>query len=432
MTSSWTNDKEEEFVAMIEGKPELFDNTEMNFTNKTAKMNAWLELADHFQINEKELRKRWDSLRTQYSRYTKMYSPGTADGRLCTARQQWILQRLKFLDPHIKRRSSYCTDLDYEVMVVENSCDELSPAQVDVELEADGMNTVMLHRAICSDSEQTDATRLHLAKRLFQDAEKRSVDSPSYHSSKRVCDRGFERIDAQGLAPRAGRESVECAEGEVDSANPHMLSLSPAAYAGDRWDAFGRYVASCLRSLESCGSRAQAQDELCAILQRHTQRDGEEEDAERKRRASACTPCRASNQSNSSCPSAASSEQNRTPTQRGPATPTQRGPATPTQRGPATPTQPESAPPTQRKPTTPNQREPAALALQDDIEPFLKSMAIVIQRLPEGARAEVKFRVHELVHRAQMKHLYEHTNTQTAAAANQVSTWENGLNYNLI
>lgn len=51
MASPWTNDKEEEFVAMIEGKPELFDNTEMNFTNKTAKMNAWLELAKHFQIS---------------------------------------------------------------------------------------------------------------------------------------------------------------------------------------------------------------------------------------------------------------------------------------------------------------------------------------------------------------------------------------------
>lgn len=51
MAAPWTNDKEEEFVAMMEGKPELFDNTEMNFTNKTAKMNAWLELAKHFQIS---------------------------------------------------------------------------------------------------------------------------------------------------------------------------------------------------------------------------------------------------------------------------------------------------------------------------------------------------------------------------------------------
>ncbi|XP_026877802.2 uncharacterized protein LOC113584825 [Electrophorus electricus] len=386
MTSPWTNDREEEFVALIEGKPELFDNTEMNFTNKTAKMNAWLELAEHFHISEKELRKRWDSLRTQYSRYTKMYASGSADGRLCTARQQWILQRLKFLDPHIKRRSSYCTDLDYEVMVVENSCDELSPAQVDVELEADGMSTVLLHRPVCSDSEQSaDTTRLQLPRRPYQDTEKRSSDSPPYQSSKRACERdprGPERPEPQGLLSRAaGRESVERVEREVDSASPQTHSRSPVADTDDRWDAFGRYVASCLRSLESCSSRTQAQDELCAILQRHMERAGEGDATERKNRSvSACTSCRAS-----------------------------------------------TVPP-----RTHTQREPSALVFQDDLEPFLKSMAIVIQRLPEGVRAEVKFRVHELVHRAQMKHLYEHTNTQTAPAANQVSTWENGLNYNLI
>ncbi|KAF5892898.1 transcription factor Adf-1-like, partial [Clarias magur] len=61
---------------------------------------------------EKELRKKWDSLRTQYSRYTKMMYG--SDGRFFTPRQQWIMQRLKFLDPHIKRRNNYCTDLDYE------------------------------------------------------------------------------------------------------------------------------------------------------------------------------------------------------------------------------------------------------------------------------------------------------------------------------
>lgn len=39
------------------------------------------------------------------------------DGRFFTPRQQWIMQRLKFLDPHIKRRSNYCGDLDYEVTI---------------------------------------------------------------------------------------------------------------------------------------------------------------------------------------------------------------------------------------------------------------------------------------------------------------------------
>ena len=54
MTSTWTSEREEEFVAMMEAKPELFDTTEMNFSNKTVKMNAWLEMAEHFGLGGKQ------------------------------------------------------------------------------------------------------------------------------------------------------------------------------------------------------------------------------------------------------------------------------------------------------------------------------------------------------------------------------------------
>lgn len=49
---------------------------------------------------EKELRKRWDSLRTQYARYKKL-APLQKTGR-----QQWILSQLQFLDPHTKTKES--------------------------------------------------------------------------------------------------------------------------------------------------------------------------------------------------------------------------------------------------------------------------------------------------------------------------------------
>lgn len=49
---------------------------------------------------EKELWKRWDSLRTQYARYKKLVPLQK------TGRQQWILSQLQFLDPHTKIKES--------------------------------------------------------------------------------------------------------------------------------------------------------------------------------------------------------------------------------------------------------------------------------------------------------------------------------------
>lgn len=54
----------------------------------------------HTRPAEKELRKRWDSLRTQYARYKKL-APLQKTGR-----QQWILTQLQFLDPHTKSKES--------------------------------------------------------------------------------------------------------------------------------------------------------------------------------------------------------------------------------------------------------------------------------------------------------------------------------------
>lgn len=66
---------------------------------------------------EKELRKRWDSLRTQYARYKKL-APLQKTGR-----QQWILSQLHFLDPHTKTKESTSS---LTVLVSERPC--LEPA----------------------------------------------------------------------------------------------------------------------------------------------------------------------------------------------------------------------------------------------------------------------------------------------------------------
>ncbi|KAM9475917.1 uncharacterized protein Hap1MRO34_011635 [Clarias gariepinus] len=352
MAAPWTNDKEEEFVSMMEGRPELFDNTEMNFTNKTAKMNAWLELAKHFQISEKELRKKWDSLRTQYSRYTKMMYG--SDGRFFTPRQQWIMQRLKFLDPHIKRRSNYCTDLDYEVTVVENGCEDSSPAQVDVEIEADSMNKLEMSLDASKVSKQ-------LSKRSFQDD-----DSDSAHSygTKRPClDKSSPQMFPKSVSKRQCNEDEE--DEESDSASMRRIVCSTMEEKKDeRWDGFSMYVTSCLQNLNSSRSRMMAQDDVCAVLQRHMERDGEDDEDGTVDRSEMCRR---------TCAACCGSTKARS----------------------------------RDKLATPTMDD------QDDLEPFLKSMSIIMKRLPEGERSEVKFRIHELVHKAQMRHLNEERNTQT-------------------
>ncbi|KAF3848789.1 hypothetical protein F7725_015286, partial [Dissostichus mawsoni] len=51
------------------------------------------------------MRKKWDSLRTKYTRYRKL-APSGSCGAQRTGRQQWILTRLQFLEPYTKRKES--------------------------------------------------------------------------------------------------------------------------------------------------------------------------------------------------------------------------------------------------------------------------------------------------------------------------------------
>ncbi|XP_060787074.1 uncharacterized protein LOC132892739 isoform X2 [Neoarius graeffei] len=285
-----------------------------------------------------------------------MYGP---DGRF-TPRQQWIVQRLKFLDPHIKRRSIYCTDLDYEVTVVENSCEDSSPAQVDVEIEADSLNKLEMNLDASKFSKQ-------LSKRAFQDDDS---DSARSCGTKKLCsDKLSPQMFPKSVSKRQCDEDDE--DEESDSTSLRRIVCSTMEEKKDeRWDGFSVYVTSCLRSLSSSRSRMRAQDDVCAVLQRHMERDGEDNEDGAADRSETCR---------GTCSTCCDSRRN------------QNG-------GGAL------------KLTTPTTDD------QDDLEPFLKSMSIIMKRLPEGERSEVKFRIHELVHKAQMKHLSEQLNTQNSSA----------------
>ncbi|KAI9522520.1 hypothetical protein NQZ68_035364 [Dissostichus eleginoides] len=101
----WNEGTEDQLISMIQERPPLFDITEKKYANQVVKTGLWREIETELGLSEKELRKKWDSLRTQYTRYRKL-GPSGSCGAQRTGRQQWILTRLQFLEPYTKRKES--------------------------------------------------------------------------------------------------------------------------------------------------------------------------------------------------------------------------------------------------------------------------------------------------------------------------------------
>ncbi|XDV22961.1 hypothetical protein PO909_027702 [Leuciscus waleckii] len=99
----WNEASEDALISMIQERPALYDITEKSYANRVAKAEKWREIENKLVISE--LKKRWDSLRTQYMHYKKQ-GPSGSSGAQKTGRQQWILNRLQFLEPHTKRNES--------------------------------------------------------------------------------------------------------------------------------------------------------------------------------------------------------------------------------------------------------------------------------------------------------------------------------------
>lgn len=242
-----------------------------------------------------------------------------------------------------------------QVTVVENGCEDSSPAQVDVEIEADSLNKLEMNL-------ESSKLPKQLPKRAFQDSDS---DSARSCGTKKFCsDKSTLQMFPKSVSKRQCDEDDE--DEESDSASLRRIVCSTMEEKKDeRWEGFSVYVSSCLQSLNSSRSRTRAQEEVSAVLQRHMERDGDDDDEDGAGDRS--ETCRRS------CSSCCIVSKTRSGDFRT---------------------------------TTP------AMDDQDDLEPFLKSMSIILKRLPEGERSEVKFRIHELVHKAQMKHLNEQRNTQ--------------------
>ncbi|TDG98359.1 hypothetical protein EPR50_G00218110 [Perca flavescens] len=101
----WTEALEEVMINMIEERPPLYNVSEKNYSNREVKRDCWRQITEKINISEKETKKKWDSLRTQFCRYRKL-SPSGSSGTDKTPRQRWILRRLRFLEPHTKSKES--------------------------------------------------------------------------------------------------------------------------------------------------------------------------------------------------------------------------------------------------------------------------------------------------------------------------------------
>ncbi|XP_034073622.1 uncharacterized protein LOC117547178 [Gymnodraco acuticeps] len=101
----WNEETEDQLISLIQERPALFDITEKRYASRAAKSGLWREIATQLGFPEKELRMKWDSLRTQHTRYRRL-APSGSCGAPTTGRQQWILTRLQFLEPYTRRRES--------------------------------------------------------------------------------------------------------------------------------------------------------------------------------------------------------------------------------------------------------------------------------------------------------------------------------------
>lgn len=69
-------------------------------------------------VTENAVKAKMESMRTQYSRYLKA-KPSGSDG-FVTPRQSWMLQKMKFLEMHMRKRPSK-SNLSLDVRIYPHS-----------------------------------------------------------------------------------------------------------------------------------------------------------------------------------------------------------------------------------------------------------------------------------------------------------------------
>ncbi|XP_056443046.1 uncharacterized protein LOC130379928 [Gadus chalcogrammus] len=132
MADFWSEEREENLIGLLEDQPVLYDVGSKGYSNRDSKRRACCDIAVALGVSEKEVGKKIHSLRTQYNRYSKAPAPGRAGGR--TGRQDWVLRRLSFLEPYIRKRAS-SSNVDEKIVERESDDVEGLDEEEDVEVE---------------------------------------------------------------------------------------------------------------------------------------------------------------------------------------------------------------------------------------------------------------------------------------------------------
>lgn len=101
----WTDEKEDSLIDIWQQHPCLYDISSKSYSNRNEKQKATNEIAEKLCTTAVNIAKRLTSLRTQYARLIKPLPSGSGTV-VKTTRQKWILEKMDFLKPHVKKRDS--------------------------------------------------------------------------------------------------------------------------------------------------------------------------------------------------------------------------------------------------------------------------------------------------------------------------------------
>ena len=102
--ATFTDSQENAIVAFVKEHPELYDKEHGCFHDRQRKEALWAEIGAELKLQLFDVRRWFESQRTQYGKLSKQQSGQAA--REMTKRQSWGYQQMGFLKTHIRRKGA--------------------------------------------------------------------------------------------------------------------------------------------------------------------------------------------------------------------------------------------------------------------------------------------------------------------------------------
>ena len=100
--------------------PFLYDKKLNNYKNKAKKQVAWADFSEVVGTSVHELHLWYRSIRTQFSKLAKRPSGSGSDDTQLTEREQWVVDRFKFLKVHICPQTKRRVAVSVSMIICEN------------------------------------------------------------------------------------------------------------------------------------------------------------------------------------------------------------------------------------------------------------------------------------------------------------------------